>query len=67
MSPSPISATPQAASSNGSQNRSIGVTPDFHHISPTRAWALEAYMHLYLDSNARAESTLKSSIGRRAA
>jgi hypothetical protein len=40
----------------------VGVTPDFHHVPVTSSVALESYMHLYLESTALTESTLKSSI-----
>lgn len=48
-------------------NHSVGVTPDFHHVPANSAVALESYMHLYLESIELTESTLKDSIGRRAA
>ena len=66
MSISPNTAGAQAGHNNNSVDRSIGAMPDFHHVPPSSAVALESYMHLYLESTALAESLLKDSIGRRA-
>ncbi len=55
-----------AAGGPASLDGTFGTTPDFHHVSPNNAWAMEAYLHLYVDSSAQLESLLKSSAQRRA-
>jgi hypothetical protein len=64
MSSSPIPSPSAAGRSSDFSSHSIGVTPDFHHVPPTSAVAIESYIHLYLESSALTESTLKSSIER---
>ena len=67
MSTTSIITASQSGYKGNSPDRSIGVVPDFHHVPPTSARALESYMHLYIESSALAETTLKSSIERGAA
>ncbi len=63
--PARTTASAASQSEQPTLNLQVAVVPNFLHVPANSADAMEAYLHLYVDSAARDEAALAVATGRR--